>query len=165
LVGSAWGYGNVDLGQVTKDSCGYVAGYVTKKMNRFDDPRLNGRNPEFARMSNRPGIGAGFSWEFASSAMEHQLDNAMVDVPISLRVASQQKPLGRYLRRKFREALGRDCSTPQAVIDAMAAELLPLRESAFNSSSSFKEAVVKASDGRFANFEARQQLFRKGRTL
>lgn len=165
LVGTSWGLGNVDLGQVTKDSCGYVAGYVMKGMARFDDPRLNGRNPEFCRMSLRPGIGADFSWEFASSAIEFQLDKMLVDVPLSLKSAGQEKPLGRYLRRKFREALGRDGSTPQAIVDAMASELLPLRESAFNSSSSFKKAVIEASDGRFANFEARQRLFRKGKTL
>ena len=165
LVGNTWSMGNVDLGEVTKDSCGYVAGYVMKKMTRFDDPRLNGRNPEFARFSLKPGIGADFSWEFASSALEHQLDKLMVDVPLSLRVAGQQKPLGRYLRRKFREAIGRGPEVPQAVVDAMAAELLPLRESAFDSSSSFKEEVVKAGAGKFANFEARQQLFRKGRSL
>lgn len=165
LVGDTWSFGNVDLGQVTKDSCGYIAGYVVKKMTRYDDVRLNGRNPEFCRMSLRPGIGADFSWEFASSAMEFQLDRIMPDVPLSLVNAGQQKPLGRYIRRKFREALGRDGKTPQEQLDAMASELLPLRESAFNNSRSFKKEVVEASAGRFANFESRQQLFRKGKTL
>lgn len=165
LVGDTWSMGNVDLGQVTKDSAGYIAGYVMKKMTRYDDPRLKGRNPEFCRMSLRPGIGADFSWEFASSALEHQLDKIMVDVPLSLRNSGSSKPLGRYIRTKFREAIGRDGKVPQEVLDAMAAELLPLRESAFNASSSFKEEVIKAGAGKFANFEARQQLFRKGRTL
>lgn len=165
LVGSSWSMGNVDLGEVTKDSAGYIAGYVMKKMTRFDDPRLNGRNPEFCRMSLRPGIGSDFSFDFASSAMEYQLDKILIDVPLSLGNSGKQRPLGRYLRRKFREAIGRDGKAPQAVLDAMASELLPLRESAFNASSSFKEEVVKAGAGKFANFEARQQLFRKGKTL
>lgn len=165
LVGDTWAMGNVDLGQVTKDSAGYIAGYVIKKMTRYDDVRLDGRNPEFCRMSLRPGIGADFSWEFASSALEFQLDKVLADVPLSLNHSGGSKPLGRYLRRRFREALGRDGATPQAVLDAMAAELLPVRSSAFAASSSFKEAVVRAGDGKFANFEARQQLFRKGKTL
>lgn len=165
LVGNTWSFGNVDVGQVTRDSCGYIAGYVMKKLTRFDDPRLNGRHPEFSRMSNRPGIGADFSWEFASSAFEFQLDKIMVDVPVALRNSGFQKPLGRYLRRKFREALGRAPGVPQEVIDSMAAELLPLRQAAFDSSTPFKDAVVSASAGKFANFEARQNLFRKGKSL
>lgn len=165
LVGESWSFGNVDLGQVTKDSAGYIAGYVVKKMTRYDDPRLHGRNPEFCRMSLRPGIGADFSWEFGSSWLEHQLGSVLPDVPLALGHSGGRAPLGRYLRRKFREALGRDGKCPQDQIDAMAAELLPLRESAFNSSSSFKDAVVAASDGKFANFEARQKLFRKGKSL
>lgn len=166
LVGDTWSMGNVDLGQVTKDSAGYIAGYVMKKMTRYDDPRLKGRNPEFCRMSLRPGIGADFSWEFGSSAFEHQLDKILPDVPLVLgHSGGRGLPLGRYMRRKFREVLGRAPGTPQHVMDAMASELLPLRESAFNSSSSFKEEVIKAGAGKFANFEARQQLFRKGRTL
>lgn len=165
VVGNTWGMGNVDLGQVTKDSAGYIAGYVMKKLTRFDDPRLNGRNPEFCRMSLKPGIGAGFMWEVASDLIKYQQADRMVDVPASLGHARKDAPLGRYLRRQLREMIGRASSTPQAVLETMAAEMLPLRESAFNSSSSFKEEVIKAGAGRFANFEARQQLFRKGRSL
>ncbi|UDN67856.1 replication initiator protein [robinz microvirus RP_152] len=164
LVGDTWKLGNVDLGQVTKDSSGYIAGYVMKKLNRFDDPRLNGRNPEFARMSNRPGIGADFMHEVASDLMKYQLDTR-IDVPLALGHARKQMPLGRYLRGKLREAIGHDCKAPQAVLDAMAAELLPVREVAFASSGSLKEAVIRAGDGPFANFSARQAIYKKGRSL
>lgn len=58
LLRTSWGHGHIQLGTLTKESAQYIAGYVTKKMTAPDDPRLQGRHPEFARMSLRPGIGA-----------------------------------------------------------------------------------------------------------
>lgn len=59
-VHRAWGLGHTEVGELTPNRCQYVAGYVTKKMTRKEDERtaawLNGRHPEFARMSRRPGI-------------------------------------------------------------------------------------------------------------
>ena len=55
-VHECWGYGKVDVGTATVKSCQYVARYVNKKMTSRDDVRLDGREPEFADMSRRPGI-------------------------------------------------------------------------------------------------------------
>ena len=52
-----WSQGNVFSAELNELSIQYCAGYVTKKMTSHEDIRLNGRHPEFARMSNRPGIG------------------------------------------------------------------------------------------------------------
>lgn len=162
LVGDTWGYGNVDLGQVTKDSSGYIAGYVVKKMNRFDDPRLNGRYPEFCRMSRQNGgIGYDGLWEVASSLMYHRLDERP-DVPAGLRVASKSMPLGRYLRSKLRTMIGREAGAPDATLDAIKAELLPVSDFAFRNSRSLKKTVVEVNDGAFANFEAKARIY-KGR--
>lgn len=164
LIFDTWSRGLIEVGEVNKDSCAYIAGYVLKKMTRFDDPRLNGRNPEFCRMSNRKGIGFGRVSDIADSLRHFGRDDD-IDVPLSLMTGDKRKPLGSYLRRKLREAIGREVKAPQAVLDAMAAELLPLRQVAFDGSSSFKDEVVKAGEGKFLNMMARQQLFRKGRSL
>lgn len=66
-----WGHGHCSLGSVTPESCAYVAGYVVDKINgqmaeahysRLD--AVTGEvvriEPEFAVMSLKPGIGAGW---------------------------------------------------------------------------------------------------------
>lgn len=66
-----WGKGRCRVGMVTRDSASYVAGYAVKKMtgDKAEDyyKQIDLRTgvvysvePEFARMSNRPGIGRGF---------------------------------------------------------------------------------------------------------
>lgn len=107
---SLWGMGHVFAGELTKDSAAYVGGYVTKKMTKADDSRLGGRYPEFARMSLRPGLGA---WAMddlskvlmsSDAGVDHLVKSG--DVPTALRHSGKLLPLGRYLRRKLREALG-----------------------------------------------------------
>lgn len=102
LVRTTWGMGNVYLGTLEDSSMNYVAGYVLKKLtNRFDD-RLNGRHPEFSRMSLRPGIGADAMHDVASTVLEFNLVEREGDVPSSLRHGKRIMPLGRYLRRRLR---------------------------------------------------------------
>lgn len=107
-IRKAWPLGHIMIGTFTTASASYIGGYVTKKMTKKDDPRLNGRHPEFTRMSNRPGIGA--------PAMDTILDLltsksgsyllADGDVPKALRHGDKIYPLGRYLRSKLREGYG-----------------------------------------------------------
>ena len=115
----------VDLGMLETDSAQYVCGYVTKKMTHRSDVRLRGREPEFARMSNRPGIGYDALYELASSILADttwsslNLDTPQGDVPVTLRHGARLLPLGRYMRIKLRKLIGRDEKTPQAILDAL----------------------------------------------
>lgn len=156
-----WEFGNVMLGSLEPQSMAYIAGYVVKKMTRPDDYRLKGRLPEFARMSLRPGVGLGMMDEVASVLLEHKLDEKMIDVPLALQHGTKKWPLGRYLRRKLRERIGREPSTPQKVLEAQAEELRPLREAAFNASVPFKEKVLEKSEGKRIQLEAREKRNRK----
>lgn len=109
LIRSTWGMGNVFGGDLTLQSAAYIAGYVTKKMTSHEDPRLNGRYPEFARMSLRPGIGAPFIPTVASALLDESGSRLIAlegDVPAALLHGRKQLPLGRYLRRKLREECG-----------------------------------------------------------
>lgn len=78
----------------------YIAGYVVKKMTHSSDPRLDGRAPEFARMSLKPGLGA-----LALDAVVSVLVQYNLPVPLGLRHGKKILPLGRYLRRKLAEKI------------------------------------------------------------
>lgn len=174
LVRDAWGLGNVSLGTLEAASAAYVAGYVTKKMTAKDDPRLNGRHPEFARMSLKPGIGGDAMHEIASVLMHYALEETEVDVPNALRHGSKLYPLGRYLRQRLRRMVGKDEKCPEAVVKALQAELRPMLEASEIAvpkgvssvahdlrKAYFGQKVVDANAGKVARAEALEKIYRK----
>lgn len=71
-INSIWKNGYVIIGQVTFKSCAYVARYVTKKITGEQaDEHYNGREPEFVRMSRRPGIGSAWLDKYKSDVYPH----------------------------------------------------------------------------------------------
>lgn len=164
-VGTTWGLGNIFLGTLEPHSAQYVAGYVTKKMTRRDHPWLNGREPEFSRMSNRPGIAADFMWDAASAHLQFNLEHREADVPVSLRHGHKELPLGRYLRKKYRTYIGKDEKTPQPILDELAEKLRPLQEAAFNASKPFAQQLKEAQAQSLLNQTAKSNLRKKNETL
>lgn len=170
LVRDTWGKGNVYLGVLEADSAGYMAGYVSKSMTKWDDERLQGRHPEFARMSNgggksgKGGIGKDALWDIADILLKYDLDKKLVDVPSSLGHGRKKYPLGPYLRRCLREIIGRDRSAPQEVYDEIAEALRPLREAARESKThwTLKSQIVKEGKQAVLNMESRRKV-RRGR--
>lgn len=88
------------VGELSAKSAMYIAGYVVKKMTHGSDPRLNGRAPEFARMSLNPGLGA-----LALEPVVSALAKYNLPVPVGLRHGNRIMPFGRYLRRKIASML------------------------------------------------------------
>lgn len=167
LIRDTWQLGLIHVGCLEKDSAGYIAGYVTKKMTAKDDERLNGRHPEFARMSLKPGIGANFMWDVASTTMQHSLDETMADVPAHLNVGGGKAAIGRYLRQKYREMIGREKQAPQVTLDAMAGEMLPVFMDALKNKEnpSFKNALIQAGEGRYRQLETKNRIYKQRRQL
>lgn len=61
LLEDRWPYGYSTVGELTFESAGYVARYCTKKITgEKSKDHYGDKNPEFALMSSRPGIG--YSW-------------------------------------------------------------------------------------------------------
>lgn len=90
-----WGHGDVRIGDVTFESAAYVARYVMKKIM---DPNSNiyeerGIEPEFCRMSRRPGIGMTWLHKFSGDVFNagYQVVNGMKCKP------------PRYYQQKFTE--------------------------------------------------------------
>lgn len=171
IVADTWGLGNILLGSLNQQSAGYIAGYVTKKMTSPDDARLEGRHPEFARMSNRPGLGYPALHEIASELLTYDLHTSQDDVPQALRHGSKVLPLGRYLRRKLRTMVGLDEKTPDKVLDKIAEELRPMYEAAFNTPRTgprenyFKTLLIDLDTPRVQQIEARNRIHKERKTL
>lgn len=162
-----WGKGMVHIGRLELFSAQYIAGYVTKKLTKKDDDRLCGRFPEFVRMSRDPGLGVPYLSKLKEALEKDGVADLLEDVPNAVQVGSKLLPYGRTLRRRLRVLLGRSENAPQSTLDRLQASLLPVRMAARSNSAqpSFKKALICAGDGRVANFDARERLFKKRRML
>lgn len=137
------------------------------------DERLDGRYPEFARMSLRPGVGHGVLQHVASVLLRHGIHD-LADVPTCLRHGTKMMPLGRYLRRALRKVIGRDEKCPDEVLQALQAEMYALHESIpFIETGSplakyrkeiIKNAIIDSNMGLKWSSEARERL-QKRRSL
>lgn len=163
LVSATWGKGHVLLGTLEAHSASYVSGYVTKKLSAKDDYRLRGRAPEFCRMSLRPGLGVDALHEVASQLMTYPTDD--LDVPLGLRHGPKIRPLGRYLRSKLRELVGKDPKTPNEVLDKVFEEMSLLREDAWNNGKSLLQALLEEGEQKVLQMEVRQKIHTKRRYL
>jgi len=158
-IRESWGHGNVFLGELTDASASYIAGYVLKKMTGKDDLRLAGRHPEFARMSNRPGIGADMMHEVASTLLDFNLDETQADVPSALRHGTRTMALGRYLHRKLRTYVGKSPDSPESVKAENRAEMQRLREAqSLSKKQSLSNVYVEENLQKIRNLEGKQLI-------
>lgn len=134
-IAAAWSdrgtsFGFVHVGSLTLKSARYVAKYCLKKMTARGDPRLEGKPPEFATMSLRPGIGAKAMLAMAGSLMTDVGSRGLQahgDIPTSYRIEGKLWPLGRYLSGKLREEVGWSKTVPRERSLQLSAERLVLR--------------------------------------
>lgn len=168
-VRETWSFGHIMLGELTRASASYIAGYVTKKMSNPKDNRLEGRHPEFARMSLKPGIGAYSMDAVALALMRSDRLPGLVDVPGQLTMDGQRVSIGRYLRRKLREKVGWSQETPPAANAEYAEKMRGLFKDALQN-----EALTSESDSwsalyrnmniqKLRNFDARSKIFAQKR--
>lgn len=148
--------GAIQVAFLEPASAAYIAGYVTKKLTAPPIPKFLA--PEFQRVSLRPGLGLMAMHDVSSVLMEHDLENRLEDVPLSLQHGQVKMPLGRYLRQNLRKMIGRDEKCPPEVIDKAIEEMSDVREAAFNASTPFRLAIQQANQGKIANFLAKQKL-------
>lgn len=167
IVKKAWPFGFVSVYEFNYKTASYTCGYVIKKMTRKRDPKLGGREPEFARMSNRPGLGATAMSVVRDSVLtDAGLDfyEELQDVPREVRMQGKKFGLGRYLRRKLREEVGvseaEEAARVQAWIDESQIKLLPLQQASIEAKEglSIPAIYARSRKGRIAQVEAREKL-------
>lgn len=174
VVAEVWGQGLTTVYEFNHDTAGYVAGYVTKKMTVKEDARLEGRYPEFARMSRRPGIGANamhtVAGQFKESGAMVVLEEAG-DVPSSLKLGRRNIPLGRYLLSRLRESVGFTPDYIQQLKGVQAyersVEVSALLSAALDDETvaTAKSAFLKEAEGRIIQTEKRAELRKQMRKL
>lgn len=170
-IRDTWGLGHTLSGTLTPESAAYIAGYVTKKMTNAGDERLNGRHPEFARMSLRPGVGGDSTWEIADAVL--QWGGNAPDVPTQLRHGSKLLPLGRYLTRRLRAQTGREINAPKETIEAIKAEMLDVRVAAEAITAKnprvrrwvMKDLLIQKNQGRIDAAMARARIFKQRKSI
>lgn len=163
VVQQTWGLGFVQLGDVSQGSIRYTVGYTLKKMTRKGDPRLQGRAPEFARMSTHPGIGHAYALQLVSSLRENKAAlSALANgaVPSAVLMGRKRMMLGRYLRQVVADETKLPMVSEERR-EAYLAELFDLCQA--EEGSSLTEAVIDRQG--IVNLESRERLFHSRRTL
>lgn len=167
-ITTTWPHGFVSVYEFNDLTAQYIAGYVVKKMTSKSDPRLKGRFPEFARMSLKPGLGAG-AMDIVCSALRNgpAFENVRVsmDVPTQLQLGKKMVPLGRYLRGLLRTKFGMTPDDIQAVTDSWSRERSIEMQALLNgeglaSPDKIKEALHKKNLGKIQRLEVRQSISR-----
>lgn len=163
-VKRCWKYGNIQVDMCKPEAIAYVAGYVTKKLNKDEREGL-GLAPEFTRMSLRPGIGAGVVGDIAAvlrTKFGMESVKASGDVPYSLRFGSKTVGIGRYLRGKLREELFGSRDAPVAKTRQYWAEMYKLRREAAKDKAhpakGFGQYLVDMNAQKILNVEAKSAI-------
>lgn len=163
--------GRIFSGSLTAHSAQYIAGYVTKKLTRSDDPRLHGRQAEFSRMSLNPGLGDGAMDAVATVFDQLGLVDREADVPSALRHGTRLLPLGRFLQRRLREKVwGCPDAPPEAVEAAKervravyeASRLAPTPEAR---KLAFRNGLLEASDQAVAEMMAKAEIYKQRKRI
>jgi len=184
---ASWKKGHVLNGTLSKDSASYIAGYVTKKMtDRYPQEKyeqllkkgknklaqeyktrvidtLQGRHPEFARMSNRPGIGApAIPTIMDMLETDHGCDliSELNDAPDIIKIGGQEMLLGSYLKNKLRERIGIDEKTKEKKLSQLRKEKIEeylsyREETHFTEALSQKEFLIDKHKQKVRNLEKR----------
>lgn len=160
LIRDTWKHGIIECQPMAPEHAAYIVGYVMKKMTSKHDVRLEGRHPEFARQSLKPGIGAHTVPGLAITAKSRIESGVANDVPTAVRINGKISPLGRYLRQQIRKALGGDGKAPPEVLFEMEQRLLPLSIAAKSDPENItlKKQIIARCRGEVASLKARQDI-------
>ncbi len=164
-IEAAWKRGFVQVCELNPATAQYLVGYTVKKLTHSDDFRLEGRHPEFARMSNRPGIGR----KAAKVIAESYKANFGGEVPdeIKVRISGREYGIGRYLSQKVRKDAGLSedeiLQIKARLTGARQEEMSAVREIAWLSGETVVAELAALDAGKAASLEARTKIYSQRR--
>lgn len=102
--------GFTSVSEFTPERAAYVAGYCVKKLNH-NHKDLEGRHPEYARMSRTPPLGASkealdYLQAISEGRSGAEYISQTADVFLSIRIEGRILPLGNTVRKHLRARLG-----------------------------------------------------------
>lgn len=164
-IEKSWTLGGLDFRALSPELAQYCCGYTVEKLTKPCDSRLGGRHPEYARMSNRPGLGALYVRQNVAAVLNTSVGAQTLasdgDVPAMLRHGSRLLPLGRYLRKELRDACGFDTLGQQVLPEAIrAAEVQALRDG-YDSITSYRRAAPYIDQQKILQIEGRADINKK----
>lgn len=176
VIAECWSAGFTYVAEFNERTAQYVTGYISKGFTRLDDPRLDGRRPEFSRMSLKPGIGAPAMYTIARSLSSSpgavSVLRQGLDVPSVVRVGRRKIPIGRYLLGRLRSEYGMtddDISLAKQIKgEASQVDLLALLQAALDGGEttiSPKGVYLKSVAQRILSTEARHKIFKQRKSL
>lgn len=167
VVDRAWGLGFTQTAELNAATANYVAGYCMKKLTDSSQAEARGLHREFARMSNRPGIGAA-AMVTVADALDSKFGRLEVaaqgDVPMAFNIGRRSLPLGRYLRNRLRMEVGLTEDEILAAKDKWSAEAsaevsaLLLRALGHDPAASAATVIATRDLQRIRQIEARAKL-------
>ena len=117
-------------------------------------------------MSNRPGIGFGALDEVVRTMRRFNLDKSQPDVPSALRHGARTLPLGRYLRRKLRAALGKEEGAPRESLVELEATMRDVYARSISGPEvSPKRILYEDGKSKVLQMEVRSKIFKQRKKL
>lgn len=173
-IKEVWENGAVHVGELNPHSISYLSKYVTKRQNVLSREERKyrvqqweigeGKYPEFARMSLRPGIGAPAVSVLHSSISRSGADQDVFDgdVPHTFRYKMSLLPIGRYLRGKLREQKTGSKDLDSKVAKRFWLKMWALRKDGEvdpqRTSETFRDYLVDKSTQKWRNLEAKLKI-------
>lgn len=146
------------MGALNEKTANYISGYISKKMTHRSDPRLQGREPEFARMSLKPGLAYTALHDVADVLLMYGLDVTEPDVPTALRHAAVNRPLGRYLTRSLRALTGKEKNAPLVKQIFNSLQLHAVQKRAIDAGLSTSQQIQAENTGNVSSYLTKSKL-------
>lgn len=159
-----WGLGYTYTGDLTKDSASYMTEYIMKGWNanekRTNVIALQGRNPEFATMSRRPGIGNNYIERLCSNLVKKGYYDKET-ILREIRLGKKSYALGRYLTEKYIIGIGIDKEKNLEYYEYQN----EMFDKHIGQEEVYFDSIVKEKETERHNQEARRKIYRSKRRL